>query len=156
MIRDFLEKLLYFVRWDQGQYRSYRRKYHVHPQFRFNGPRIAFYGEGRIILGEGSYIGNDSYIEAFKGFSVRIGKFCRVASHVKIYTMGYDADLRVGKNGNVTIGDHCWIGANVFINPDVCIGDHSVIGANSVVTHDVPSYCVVAGCPARFIKQVNR
>ena len=33
------------------------------------------------------------------------------------------------------------------------IGEGSVIAANSVVTKDVPSYCVVAGCPARIIKQ---
>lgn len=57
--------------------------------------------------------------------------------------------------GGVSIGDDTWIGTNVVIAGTVEIGKHCVIGANSVVTHDIPDYSVVAGCPARVIKQIK-
>ena len=57
--------------------------------------------------------------------------------------------------GNVTIGDNVWIGDKATILPGVTIGDGVVVAANAVVTHDVPAYCVVAGNPAKVIKQVT-
>lgn len=55
----------------------------------------------------------------------------------------------------VTIGKYCGIYNNVVINAGVTIGDHVTIGANSVVTHDIPSYSVAVGNPARVIKRYN-
>ncbi len=49
----------------------------------------------------------------------------------------------------VRIGQNCWVGANVTILPGVSIGDNAVIGAGSTVTHDIPSYAVAWGSPAR-------
>ena len=57
--------------------------------------------------------------------------------------------------GDVTIGDNVWIGDKATILPGVTIGDGVVVAANSVVTKDVPAYCVVAGNPAKIVKQVN-
>jgi len=51
------------------------------------------------------------------------------------------------------IGDACWIGANVLINPGVTIGENSVVGANNVVTRDVPPGEVWGGVPAKFIRK---
>jgi len=48
-----------------------------------------------------------------------------------------------------------WIGINSVILPGVTIGLNSVIGANSVVNHDVPDYTVVAGAPAKIIKNLD-
>ena len=55
--------------------------------------------------------------------------------------------------GSVTIGNNVWLGNNVCIMPNVSIGDGVVVGANSVVTHDIPSYTVAAGVPARIISR---
>ena len=52
---------------------------------------------------------------------------------------------------SVFIGNDVWIGARVIILPGVSIADGSIIGAGSIVTHDVPSYAVVAGNPAKII-----
>ena len=52
-----------------------------------------------------------------------------------------------------TIGHDVWIGAQSLILRGVHVGDGAVIGANSVVTRDVAPFDVVAGSPARVIKQ---
>lgn len=51
------------------------------------------------------------------------------------------------------IGRCCFIGANAIVLPGVTIGDEVVVGSGAVVTKDVPSNCIVAGNPARIIKQ---
>lgn len=52
----------------------------------------------------------------------------------------------------VTVGFGADIGMNACILPGVRIGAHSIVGAGAVVTHDVPDYAIVAGVPARFIR----
>lgn len=54
--------------------------------------------------------------------------------------------------GPVIIGKNVWIGKNVCIMPGVHVGDNVIIGANSVVTHNIDANCIVAGSPARKIK----
>ena len=53
---------------------------------------------------------------------------------------------------SVVISENVWIGARSIVLPGVKIGSNSVIGAGSVITKDIPSNCVFAGNPARFIK----
>ncbi len=57
--------------------------------------------------------------------------------------------------GPIIIGDNVWIGDKASILSNVKIGDGAIIGANSVVTKDVPPYSVVAGIPAKIIRQFN-
>ncbi len=54
----------------------------------------------------------------------------------------------------ITICDDVWIGANAVILPGVTIGEQSVVAAGAVVNRDVPPRCVVAGVPARKIKDL--
>lgn len=51
------------------------------------------------------------------------------------------------------IGDNVTCGANVSIIGDITIGNNVTIGAGSVVVKSIPSNCVVAGVPAKIIKQ---
>lgn len=55
----------------------------------------------------------------------------------------------------IVIENEVWIGANAVITSGVTIGKHSVVAAGSVVTKNVPPYSVVAGNPARLLKQYN-
>lgn len=55
----------------------------------------------------------------------------------------------------IIIEDECWIGANSVITAGVTVGKHSVVAGGSVVTKNVPPYSVVAGNPAKVIKQYN-
>jgi acetyltransferase-like isoleucine patch superfamily enzyme len=52
----------------------------------------------------------------------------------------------------VTIGHDVWLGQNVLIKQGVNIGTGAIVGMGSVVTKDVAPYAIVAGCPAKFIK----
>lgn len=54
--------------------------------------------------------------------------------------------------GNILVGNDVWIGLDAVIFSGVTIGDGAVIGARAVVTHDVPPYAIVAGNPARVIR----
>lgn len=58
--------------------------------------------------------------------------------------------------GEIHVGEDCWLGGNVTVLPGVRIGQGSTVGAGSVVTKDVPPYTVVAGNPARKIRDVPR
>lgn len=55
----------------------------------------------------------------------------------------------------VNIGHDTWIGARATILPGISIGNFCVVAAGSVVTKDVPDYTVVAGVPAKPVKQLN-
>ena len=55
----------------------------------------------------------------------------------------------------VRIGDKTWIGFGASILKGVSVGEGAVIGANAVVTRDVPPYTVVAGNPARIVRQLR-
>jgi len=57
---------------------------------------------------------------------------------------------------SIKIGKNCLIGMNSVIHPGVTMGDHVIVGSNSTVTAGLyPSYCVLAGSPAKIIKQYN-
>jgi acetyltransferase-like isoleucine patch superfamily enzyme len=58
-------------------------------------------------------------------------------------------------NSPVIIKDNAWIGFNSIILKGVTIGEGAIVGAGSVVTKDVPDFAVVAGNPAKIIKQTT-
>ncbi|GGG80108.1 hypothetical protein GCM10007415_10600 [Parapedobacter pyrenivorans] len=136
-----------------------RNKYEIHPTFKFNGRFISFYGAGRLIIDENSYIGGLSTIQIHEDCKVFIGKGCSISHNVRIYTSSKSADGDFSdkesvpiKKGNVVIEDFAWIGANVFISPGVTIGKNSVVGANSMVTKDVAENSIYGGVPAKLIR----
>lgn len=59
-------------------------------------------------------------------------------------------------SAKITIDKDAWIGARSIILKGVHIGEGAVVGAGSCVTKDVEPYTVVAGNPARFIKNIER
>lgn len=102
---------------------------------------------------------------------VSIGRYCTFAPNIYISSGNHyfdkfpelnikDQDVRViqnlelGKKHSkpVVVEDDCWLGANVLVMNGVKIGKGSVVGANSVVTKDVLPYTVVAGIPAKKIR----
>lgn len=87
-----------------------------------------------ITIGEGTRIGRNVTIRDFNGIHV-------------ILDQDYDSYKPV------YIGKKVWITSNVTIMPGVTIGDGAVIASNSVVTKDVPARAMVAGIPAKVVKE---
>lgn len=55
----------------------------------------------------------------------------------------------------IVVEDDVWLGANVVVTDGVRIGRGAVVAAGAVVTRDVPPHTVVAGVPARVIKEID-
>jgi len=53
----------------------------------------------------------------------------------------------------ITVGDQAWVCAGAYVGPGVTIGQGGGVGARAVVTKDVPPWMIVAGSPARVIRQ---
>ena len=67
----------------------------------------------------------------------------------------YDRALPVGKSLEVVLEDNVWIGDSAIVNKGVRIGKNSIVGAGSIVVKDVPPNVVVAGNPAKVVKELD-
>jgi acetyltransferase-like isoleucine patch superfamily enzyme len=111
----------------------------------------------KVFLGERNVINNGCLFDGRK-FSIRVGHDVSIGPNATILTLAHDpqsphfADV----GGDVTIGDRAWIAYGAIILPGVTIGEGAVVGAGSLVTRDVEPFTIVAGVPARKIKDRNR
>ena len=129
-------------------------------QFVVNGDARFFYGgdiylfeKAQLIIGD-SYINSNCVIRATK--EINIGDGCAIGCHFTALDSNFHEINGKMKSAPVTIEDNVWIGANVTILPGVVVGRGSVIAAGSVVTKSVPPNSLVAGVPAKVIKeQIN-
>lgn len=113
--------------------------------------KLSAYG-GEIEIGNNTYIGDRTEIHS--GESVKIGNNVNISWDCNILDRDYHAfesETEVIKP--VRICDNVWIGCGCFILKGVTVGEGSVIAAGSVVTRDVPEKCLVAGNPAKVIKE---
>jgi acetyltransferase-like isoleucine patch superfamily enzyme len=62
---------------------------------------------------------------------------------------------KLEKFGRVVIGNNVFLGNNAIVFPNVTIGDNVIVGAGSLVIKDIPSGSVVAGQPAKKIKDID-
>lgn len=71
--------------------------------------------------------------------------------------LSHDHCKRVGRNQpyltDTYVGKNCFIAVNSIILPGIHIGDGVIVGAGSVVTKNVPSNSIVAGNPAKIIRE---
>jgi len=118
----------------------------------FPGVRLECWEGATIRIGNGTYLNRNVEIVAAK--AVTIGRDCKIARDVIIM----DTDQHALTTGEllaepVVIEDRVWIGARAIVLKGVTVGHDAVIGAGSVVTRDVPARAVVAGVPARLLRQ---
>ena len=116
----------------------------------------------RLTIGDGCRFGAYNHITCTNriqiGNGVLTGKWVTITdnSHgaTDLKTLEITPSRRpIVSKGPVIIGDNVWIGDKATILGGVSIGRNAVVGANSVVTRDVPDFCIVAGNPAKIIKQ---
>lgn len=93
------------------------------------------------------------YINGMAG--IHLGGNVWIGPGVKIISANHDpGNLKQHLPAkSITIGNNVWIGANAIILPEVNVGDNVIVGAGTVLTRSVPAGMVVAGNPAKIIKE---
>jgi len=116
----------------------------------------------RFLNGRKVYFGDRNVINfgcLFDGrhYKIQTGNDVSIGPEATILTLGHDPQSPefADKGGDVIIGNHVWIAYRAIILPGITIGEGAVVGAGSVVTTDIPPYTIVAGNPARVIKDRN-
>lgn len=84
---------------------------------------------------------------------IRIGRFCMFAAGVTLTNGGHNVSNLEPFSGELVIGNGCWIGNGAQIIGPLTIGDNAIVAAGAVVVGDVPAGAIVAGVPARVIRQ---
>jgi acetyltransferase-like isoleucine patch superfamily enzyme len=144
----------------------------VGAQSHVRGQLLVFWESGDIQLGEWTYVGHGSRIWSKE--RVQIGSHVLISHGVDIHdTDGHPlhweqrrediyrilgGKKKVGPreiaSSPVVIQDDVWVGAKATILKGVTVGRGAVVGAGAVVTKDVAPFTLVAGNPARFIKEL--
>lgn len=120
-------------------------------------PDVMIVNPHKLFVGDHSHIGVGNMIQA--GGGVEIGNYVVLGPDVKIWSINHrfdDLKKPVMEQGyehkKVVIGNHCWIGSDVFIMPGANIGEGVIVSAGAVVGgKTIPPYKIVAGNPARVI-----
>lgn len=137
------------------------------------GENVYFQGPITFHYGKHTKVGKNTFVNfnftCQDDTSVTIGENCNFGPNVTIVTplhpmLANERDSLLCPDGvarrlcyakPVSVGNSCWICANVTILPGVTIGDNCVIGAGSVVTHSIPENSFAAGNPCRVIRTLG-
>ncbi len=84
--------------------------------------------------------------------NVTIGPGEHQLDKISTSSLFYENPYETLTQKNCLLGNDVWIGVDSIIKRGVIIGDGAVIGANSFVTHDIPSFAIAVGSPAKVIK----
>ena len=152
---------------------------YIHPDCEITESQFGTYVE----IGRGSRVahttfGDYSYCDRYADIAnAQIGKFANIAAFSRIgatdhplhtaachhflyrsddywYDAGRDPAFFAHRQSRVArIGHDTWIGAGAMVKPEVTLGDGAVVASCAVVTKDVPPYTIVAGTPAKPLRE---
>lgn len=133
-----------------------------------------------VALGSNVYVGHDAMLKGYHAGLLTIGDDCWIGQRVFMHaaggitigdgvgigpcvTMLTSSHREAGRDqpimqgplafAPIRIGDGCDIGVNATLLPGVTLGRGVQVGGGAVVTRDVPDFAVVAGNPARVLRQ---
>lgn len=112
-----------------------------------------FLNARKVFLGDGNIINFGCLLDGRK-YEIRMGNNIAIGPEATILTLGHDPQSAefASCGGAVVVGDRAWIAYRAIILPGVVIGEGAVVGAGAVVSRDVAPYTIVAGNPAKYVK----
>lgn len=136
------------------------------------GELLTFGHGGKITIGDYCFIGEQTRV--WSGSAISIGDRVLISHNVNVFdnvahplnpkarheqfkeiiTTGHPRKIDLSDKP-VVLCDDVWIGCMSIVMPGVTIGEGAIVGAGSVVTKDVPPYTIVAGNPARIIRELS-
>ena len=121
--------------------------------------RIIVHDNSKLIIEKNVYISINSIISS--NSEVIIGEDTQIAHNVTILDTNKvfdNVNIKIREQGYISkpivIGEDCWIAAGVIVLPGVTLGRHCIVGANSVVNKQFDNNVVIAGTPARKIRDL--
>jgi maltose O-acetyltransferase len=123
-----------------------------------------FIGRGKVTIGYGVGVNVGAHFEP--GAPIAIGDNVMIGPYVSLLTTTHplgrteeDRTVYFRTGGRkiqepITIGDNVWLGIGATVLPGVSIGNGAVVGAHALVTRDVEPNTLVAGVPARKIRDL--
>ena len=123
------------------------------------GAKIVLHGAD-LTIGKHCMIGENNRINVFA--PVQIGDNVITADGVSFITNTHNYQdihrpivVQAGSQHPISVGDGCWIGVNAVLLDGTTLGKNCVVAAGAVVKGQYPDFCVLAGVPARIIKQYD-
>ena len=118
---------------------------------------IVYCQNGDISIGQNTNIGSNCQVFSAKVVEIRENVLIGAYSYLIGGGHRFDeVDIPMIQQGRIARGifleENVWVGAAVKILDDVRVGKASILGTGTVVTHDVPSYAIVGGVPAKVIR----
>jgi acetyltransferase-like isoleucine patch superfamily enzyme len=119
------------------------------------GVKLIVKDGGELSIGDNTYFTSDMHLEAIK--KIAIGAGCAISwgvtiiddDHHQVLSKEPGSDASAG----VKIGDHVWIGCNAVILKGTEIGNNCIVAAGSIVKGKFPDNVMIAGSPAKIVKQ---
>jgi acetyltransferase-like isoleucine patch superfamily enzyme len=136
-------------------------RWRINARTTFQGARNAP-AKARIVLGDGTYLGSRVVLRA--GLGIDLGKHVTIAANVVLSSdPGHPLDAVARRTQpapredlrQMIVGDDVWIAEGATLLGGITVGEGAVIGAHAVVTKDVPPRTVVAGNPARVVREIG-
>ncbi|EGM78168.1 acetyltransferase (isoleucine patch superfamily) [Rheinheimera sp. A13L] len=126
----------------------------------YPGARIETFDSGTIHIGNNVSVGQCLHI--ISGVGINVGDDVTVSANVFISDVEHQYE-GIGVHimeqpltkAEVVVGENSFLGYGCVIRAGTVLGRHCIVGANSVVKGVFPDYCVIAGNPAKIIKQYN-
>jgi len=115
-----------------------------------------------LTIGDRCYIGRFVHINSLQNVTIEpdvlIADRVFISDEDHVYADRHRPIIAQGTRykGPVLLKSGSWIGEGACILPGVTVGRNAIVGANAVVTKDVPDYTIVAGVPAKILRQLDR
>jgi len=126
----------------------------VHYTSKVTNPDRIFLGK---LVKKSFAVSGGCYIQAGNG--IYIGDGTIFAPGIKLISADHDVsnqDRQWVQCDPIRIGNYCWIGANAVILPGVELGEGVIVGAGAVVTNSFPDHVIIAGVPAKIIRDLRK